>query len=94
MGNGKEIEKKNNNNTNYFPTYRTARPSLTCLVNLISVNQTLHRLLIGCELHLLPVEEAEEGAGSQGKLVCGVALVEALDLSPSGGRTRGSLHHL
>ena len=95
LGSGKEIEKKNNNNnTNFFLTYRTARLSLTCLVNLISVNQTLGRVLIGCELHLLPVEEAEEGGGGQGGLVGGVASVELLDLSPPGGRTRRSLHPL
>lgn len=64
---------------------RLTFPSPTCLLDLISVNQTLRCTLICRELHLLLVQEPEEVTGSHGGLARGVALVQTLDLSSSGG---------
>ena len=67
---------------------------LTHVFYLISVNQTLCRLLIGCGLHLLPVEEAEESSSGQSPLARSVALVNVLDFLPLGGRELVLLHPL
>lgn len=67
-------------------------PSLTRLVNLISVNQTICRLLIRCGFHLLLVNEPEEATGRQSALAQGVTLVQTLDLSSPGGGSLAFLH--
>lgn len=64
---------------------RLTLPSPTCLLDLISVNQTLRCPLVCRELHLLLVQEPEEVTGSHGGLARGVVLVQTLDLSSSGG---------
>ena len=64
----------------------TALPSLTCLFNLILVNQTIHCLLVCGVLHLLLVQELEEVRGGESRLACGVALVQIVDFGSPGGR--------
>lgn len=73
-------------------TRYAALPSLTRLFNLISINQTLCRLLICCELHLLLVQEPEEVTDGQNRLARGVALVQMLDFSSPGGGGLAFLH--
>lgn len=90
----KIINTKASDNLQSFFTLNVqqAAPSLTRLVNLISVNQTLCRRFVCGVLLLLLVEEHQEGRCRQRGGACSVALVQLLDLSPPGGGRLAFLH--